>query len=444
MSLEFISENEWRDRVSKGTFAPQKVISHISTSPVKLSIGSFDQPIVKGTPYFIGINMTSAEGPKSEIVWEWQENNFNKYTTVLLDIPEELGITEGDCKPRPKEVLPDSSFLWTGELEELSPGHPYFYTDPTLGGGIRNRAIFCRSANRIPTGLDREPGESVIEAPSESFLIRAHSDFRFRRWVEKDTLFAFSDVCDKGGEGEEDDGTAEPPDVVPVDTIPPSAPTGLNATIMSTSRVDLVWGPATDDVDIKWYEIYKDGTRVGTSIDTYYSDTLDTGQSFVPESLSDPISVPVYTVYAVDTSDNKGPPSEGAKAAGLEVLRVARVWQGNGGNCWLSAQAVYEEAGMKASDQETIVFSNGKAFNRPDEERIEIQSNPRPGDLLQLKKIEDEGTPDWEEHNVIFEKIDSNGRMNVWNSNSPTSVDWAPRVLEPTRITTIIWKPVFR
>ena len=58
------------------------------------------------------------------------------------------------------------------------------------------------------------------------------------------------------------------------DTTPPSAPTGLTATAMSSSRVDLAWTAATDDVGVSGYEVYRDGALLATvGPTTSYSDT---------------------------------------------------------------------------------------------------------------------------------------------------------------------------
>jgi parallel beta-helix repeat protein len=67
-------------------------------------------------------------------------------------------------------------------------------------------------------------------------------------------------------------GTATTP--APSDTIPPSTPTDLQATAVSSTRVDLSWGASTDNVEVTNYEISRNGsplTTVGQV--TSYSDT---------------------------------------------------------------------------------------------------------------------------------------------------------------------------
>jgi hypothetical protein len=158
-TITVISEQEWRERTEKGTFAPAKVMSFMSTSPAKLSIGSFDQPLVEGIrPFYIGFNLTSAEGKNSEIIWD--------RTKVRLDHTD---FGQVNCLPQPNTGASKPPFEWDGNK-------------------IRNTAAFCMYA-RTPS-----PG-----APSKTYYVTANATFGFRKWESKDTLFAFSDVCAGGG-----------------------------------------------------------------------------------------------------------------------------------------------------------------------------------------------------------------------------------------------------
>src|SRR4029450_10061279 len=58
------------------------------------------------------------------------------------------------------------------------------------------------------------------------------------------------------------------------DTEAPTPPLNLKATEMSSTRVDLEWDAATDNVGVTSYEIYREGTSIGTTgAGTSYSDT---------------------------------------------------------------------------------------------------------------------------------------------------------------------------
>ena len=57
-----------------------------------------------------------------------------------------------------------------------------------------------------------------------------------------------------------------------VDMTPPSAPTGLSATAISPTEVDLSWSPSTDTSDVAGYKIVRSGVQIGTSSSTSYND----------------------------------------------------------------------------------------------------------------------------------------------------------------------------
>lgn len=58
-----------------------------------------------------------------------------------------------------------------------------------------------------------------------------------------------------------------------VDTQAPSVPTGLTAGTVTETSVALSWTASTDNVGVTGYDIYRNGTKVGSSTGTSYSDT---------------------------------------------------------------------------------------------------------------------------------------------------------------------------
>ena len=89
----------------------------------------------------------------------------------------------------------------------------------------------------------------------------------------------------------------------PPDTTPPSVPTGLSATAVSQSQVNLSWTASTDNVGVTGYKVYRNGTQVGTTTTTSYQDTglmADTTYS--------------YTVAAYDAAGNVSAQSTAASA----------------------------------------------------------------------------------------------------------------------------------
>jgi chitodextrinase len=91
------------------------------------------------------------------------------------------------------------------------------------------------------------------------------------------------------------------------DTTPPSVPTGLAATAVSTSQINLSWTASTDpDSPVAGYNIYRNGTQVGTTAGTSYSDTgLSANATYS------------YTVSANDPAGNVSSQSSAVSATTL-------------------------------------------------------------------------------------------------------------------------------
>ncbi|WP_379135839.1 discoidin domain-containing protein [Paenibacillus sp. sgz500958] len=77
------------------------------------------------------------------------------------------------------------------------------------------------------------------------------------------------------------------------DTTAPSIPANLTATAASSSQINLSWSASTDNVGVTGYEIYRNGTLIGTSITAAYSDTGLTASTAYS-----------YTVKAKDAAGN--------------------------------------------------------------------------------------------------------------------------------------------
>ncbi len=171
--LEVISGEEWERQTTEGRFDPVKVISHISTSPAKLSLGTFDQPIVENRPLYIGFNLSSAEGDDSAIVWDWKNprTNSDEYTTITLGVPDDFSAAfePGKCIPFDPARSSGDTYVWEYDNELY-----------------RGKSVFCTDNKGVN-----------IDTPSATFFINASATFRFTSWEEVETRFAFSDVCDK-------------------------------------------------------------------------------------------------------------------------------------------------------------------------------------------------------------------------------------------------------
>jgi len=61
--------------------------------------------------------------------------------------------------------------------------------------------------------------------------------------------------------------------IEPADTQPPTDPTNLTATALSTTEIALSWSPSTDNVGVAGYRVYRAAVEIGTSASTNYADS---------------------------------------------------------------------------------------------------------------------------------------------------------------------------
>ncbi|NLN75114.1 MAG: hypothetical protein GX139_02235 [Armatimonadetes bacterium] len=91
------------------------------------------------------------------------------------------------------------------------------------------------------------------------------------------------------------------------DSTAPTVPTGLNATAVSGSIVDLSWTASTDATGVNGYKIFRNGTQIATSISPSYRDTSCQAQTTYS-----------YTVSAYDSVGNNS-----AQSAAKSVTTLA-------------------------------------------------------------------------------------------------------------------------
>lgn len=63
------------------------------------------------------------------------------------------------------------------------------------------------------------------------------------------------------------------------DSVAPNTPNSFNGTVFSNNRIDLTWSPATDNIGVVGYKIYRNGSYLTSTTSTNYSDTNLTGNT---------------------------------------------------------------------------------------------------------------------------------------------------------------------
>lgn len=111
-------------------------------------------------------------------------------------------------------------------------------------------------------------------------------------WVEKIT-------CGSGTTA----GSGSTATTTAPDTTPPSTPTNLSASAISTSQINLSWSDSTDDTGVIGYKIYRGGTQLAATTTLSYSDLgLQASTTYT------------YTVAAYDAAGNNSAQSVSASA----------------------------------------------------------------------------------------------------------------------------------
>jgi chitodextrinase len=100
------------------------------------------------------------------------------------------------------------------------------------------------------------------------------------------------------GDGDEDWVLVLDASSVPPDNQPPSVPTGLSGSPVSSTEIGLAWTASTDNVGVAGYQIYRDGVLVHSTPATSYTDSGLT-----------PLTTYTYRVAAYDYANNVSAPS---------------------------------------------------------------------------------------------------------------------------------------
>lgn len=135
-------------------------------------------------------------------------------------------------------------------------------------------------------------------------------------------------------------------DTTQADTTAPSVPTGLNASAVSASQINLTWSASTDNVGVSGYKVYRNGSQVGTSPTTSYNDTgLSASTTYN------------YTVAAYDATGNTSAQSSQASATTQPVETVSPPNPPTGTTSGsISTSYNYSTSGASSSQGHTVEY----------------------------------------------------------------------------------------
>ncbi|TMH88793.1 MAG: fibronectin type III domain-containing protein, partial [Betaproteobacteria bacterium] len=153
----------------------------------------------------------------------------------------------------------------------------------------------------------------------------------------------------------------------PPDTTPPSVPTGLRATAVSSSQINLSWAASSDNVGVSGYRVFRDGAQIATTSATSFPNT----------GLS-PSTTYSYTVAAFDAAGNLSaqsspasattpaapdttPPSvpTGLRASAVSSSQINLSWAASSDNVGVSGYRVFRDGAQIATTSATSFPNTG-------------------------------------------------------------------------------------
>jgi len=196
------------------------------------------------------------------------------------------------------------------------------------------------------------------------------------------------------------------------DTMPPSVPTGLQASSVTASSVTISWTPATDNVGVTGYRVFRDGIEIASGSQVSYADSglvASTTYSYTVAAFdaagnvsapSAPLAVttlaaPSSLVAAYDFGEGSGTTTADASPSGITATLQGATWTtGHSGNALsFNGSSNYADLGnpaaLRLTGSMTVSAWVLETGNVGDDGQIIAKSNGTTG--WQLKSTPDTG-----------------------------------------------------
>ena len=236
------------------------------------------------------------------------------------------------------DVIADTAFI----VPNARPSTPGGLTATAVAG--QNRVDLAWQASTDDVGVTayriyRDGGSTPIATVSGSTT--AYSDTS----VAPATAYSYTVAA---WDGSKESLKSDPATVMSADTVRPDAPTGLAATAMSDSQINLVWNAAADNVAVTGYRIYRNGspTPLAQVAGTSYPDVdlaAGTTYSYVVTALDAGGNESVAGSAATATTTDSVPPTAPGSlvAASTVETQIALSWTAATDNVGVVGYRVY-------------------------------------------------------------------------------------------------------
>ncbi|WP_339832506.1 carbohydrate binding domain-containing protein [Paenibacillus sp. FSL R7-0272] len=149
-----------------------------------------------------------------------------------------------------------------------------------------------------------------------------------------------------------------------VDQTPPSAPTEVKSTRVTDRSVTLQWTAATDNVGVDGYDIYRNGTKVGSSQTTEYTDTgLEPAKTYTysikardkANNISDASQTLQVQTLVADTEPPTAPTNVVVKESTSSTVTVE--WVASQDNYGVARYDIYRD-GSKVGESTRLTYTD--------------------------------------------------------------------------------------
>jgi len=228
----------------------------------------------------------------------WTLSNLNATTGWVPSPQIDISAFKGQTIRLQFSATTDSSFttdFFVDDVTLMVSGSTPDKQTPTVPTGLTATAISVSAINLAWNASTDNVGVTAYKLYRDGTLVKILGSITAYRdtGLAASTAYTYTiSACDAAGNCSQQSIGATVG--LLSDTQPPTAPTGLKATLISTSTINLAWTASSDDVGIDSYKVYRNGTllKVLGNVTSYSDIELKPSTSYS------------YTVVACDAAGN--------------------------------------------------------------------------------------------------------------------------------------------